>query len=72
MFYKVNPSISRMIPQSNVSQLRAMFPQKSKTRRNHNRKPILEIRKVILDIRKVIPGLQSILNQPYQELPNTL
>jgi hypothetical protein len=39
------------------------------------KKPILEMRKVILEIRKVIPGLQSIksiLNQPYQELPNIL
>jgi hypothetical protein len=36
------------------------------------KKPILEIRKVIPDIRKVISGLQSILNQPYHELPNIL
>jgi hypothetical protein len=36
------------------------------------KKTILEIRKVILDTRKVIPGLQSILNQPYQKLPNIL
>jgi hypothetical protein len=36
------------------------------------KKSILEIRNVILDIRKVIPGLQSILNQPYEELPNIL
>jgi hypothetical protein len=36
------------------------------------KKPILEIRNVILDIRKIIPILQSILNQPYQELPNIL
>jgi hypothetical protein len=37
------------------------------------KKPILEMRKVILDIRNVILGLQSIqsiLKQPYQELPN--
>jgi hypothetical protein len=32
----------------------------------------LEGRKSILEIRKVIPGLQSIINQPYQELPNIL
>jgi hypothetical protein len=32
------------------------------------KKAILKIRKVIIDIRKVISGLQSILNQPYQEL----
>jgi hypothetical protein len=36
------------------------------------KKAILEIRKVIIDIRKVILGLQSILNQPYKELPNIL
>jgi hypothetical protein len=32
------------------------------------KKAILKIRKVIIDIKKVISGLQSILNQPYQEL----
>jgi hypothetical protein len=37
-----------------------------------DKKAIVEIRKVILDTRKVIPRLQSILNQPYQELPNIL
>jgi nicotinate-nucleotide pyrophosphorylase len=36
------------------------------------KKAILEIRKVILDTRKVIPGLQYILNQPYQEFSNIL
>jgi hypothetical protein len=36
------------------------------------KKSILKIRKVIIDTRKVIPGLQSILNQPYHELPNIL
>jgi hypothetical protein len=35
-----------------------------------DKKAILEIRKVIVDTRKVILGLQSILNQTYQELPN--
>jgi hypothetical protein len=36
-----------------------------------DKKSIIETRKVILEIMKVIPGLQliqSILNQPYQEL----
>jgi hypothetical protein len=32
----------------------------------------LEDKKAILEIRKVITGLQSILNQLYQELPNIL
>jgi hypothetical protein len=36
------------------------------------KKSILELRKVILKIRNVISGLQSILNQPYQELLNIL
>jgi hypothetical protein len=36
------------------------------------KKSILEMRKVILKVRNVIPGLQSILNQLYQELLNIL